>query len=80
MLVYMPILEHVADLSFSRKSKKELRKQVDAFLEKPQDVTAYNMDGSVAFRDKNFRIDYFRVYDGKYIYILRDKSPIVVKE
>lgn len=80
VLVYMPILDNVTDLNFSEKSKKKLRKRVDAFLEKPQDVTAYNMDGSVAFRDKHFRIDYFRIHTGKYIYILKNKPPIVVKE
>jgi len=38
------------------------------------------MDGSVAFRDKNFRIDYFKFHGGKYIYILKDKPPIVINE
>lgn len=80
VLVHMPLLKKAAALNFSGKSKKMLRKRVDAFLEKPQDVTVYGMDGSVAFRDKNFRIDYFRFHGGKYIYMLKSKPPIVVKD
>ncbi|WP_162055292.1 hypothetical protein [Pontibacter pamirensis] len=80
VLVYLPVLESVAELNFSEKSKKKLRKKVDVFLEKPQDMTVYNMDGSVAFRDKNFRIDYFRFHSGKYIYVLKSGPPIVVQD
>lgn len=80
VLVYMPILENVAALNYSSKSKRELRKRVDAFLEKPQNVKIYNQDGSLAFKDKTFRIDYFRFHGGKYIYVLKDKPPIVVNE
>ncbi|MCC9135236.1 hypothetical protein ACFSKU_12115 [Pontibacter silvestris] len=80
VLVYVPVLENVTKFNFSKKSKKKLRKRVDAFLEKPRDMTFYDMEGNVAFKDKHFRIDYFRIHDDKYIYILKNKPPIVIRD
>lgn len=81
VLLYFPILRQVADIRYSKKSKKAFRKKIDKYLEKPEAVTAYNLDGSVAFRDKNFRITYFRFeHDGRHIYILKNKPPILEKE
>ena len=65
---------------FSEKSKKKLRKVQERFLPKTEDATFYNMDGTVAFRDKNFRIDVIRLHVGKVITIYKNRPPEVLSE
>jgi len=78
-LIYLSELDFVAKVAYSEKSKRMLRKKIKPFLEKTKDVTFYDVEGRKMFRDKKMRIDYFQFHNGKYIYILKDKPPIVVK-
>ena len=65
---------------FSDKSKKNIRKLTEAYLADPEDATFYNMDGTVAFRDKNFRVDYLSFHNGKVITIYKNRPPEVLSE
>lgn len=80
ILIYSSELEFLSNGSYTEKSKKMLRKKLEPFLERVKDVTFYDMQGKKAFRDKKMRKDYFQFHNGKYIYILKNKSPIVVKD
>lgn len=80
IFIYLSELEFAANITYSGKSKKMLRKKLDRFLEKPKDVTFYDLNGKKEFRDKKMRIDYFQFHNGKYIYILKNAPPIIARD
>jgi hypothetical protein len=79
ILINISPIHSFTERKYSEKSKKFLRGLVDKCLEKKKKVKFYNMDGTKAFTDKNFRVDYMNFYSGYYLYILRNKKSILEK-
>lgn len=80
VLIYLNVVNEFSIFNLSKKSKTRFRKKVEIFLPETKKMTFYDMEGKKTFTDKNFRIDYFKFHGGKYIYILKDKPPIVINE
>ncbi len=80
VLIYLNVLLEFADYKLAEKSKRRIRKKIEPFLEKTRKMTFYDIEGKKTFTDKNFRIDYIKFHAGRYIYILKDKPPIVINE
>lgn len=77
VLVHVNQLEKSIKLTYSAKSKKQLRKRIDQFLEKPERAVFRDMDGKVAFTDKHYRLSHIRFDSGRNVYIRRDGSVLV---
>ena len=73
VLIYINILQNFINPIFSERSKSKIRRKLNYFLEKTTDQTFYDDSGKKAFRDKNFRIDYFKFDSGKYFYLTKDE-------
>lgn len=80
VLIYINEIQKSLNISYSDKSKSELRKKLDQFLEKTTDQTFFDNSGNKAFRDKKFRIDHFKFDAGKYVYIMKNKLPVIIRE
>lgn len=77
VLVHVNQLEKSVKLTYSAKSKKQLRKRMDQFLEKPERAVIRDMQGKVEFVDKHFRLSHVRFDSGRNVYIRRDGSVLV---
>lgn len=80
VLIYIDPLYRFANFRFTQSSKRQFRKKLEPYLEKPQNITARDSDGNIVIRDKHFRIDWFRLHSGRYIYIFHDMPPLVLNE
>ena len=65
VLIYLSTIKNFASVVFSKKSKRFISELIKPFLEKTKDVQMYDENGKKAFRDKNFRVDYFKLSGGK---------------
>lgn len=77
VFIHLDGLENTVKLIYSAKSKKQMRKRIDEFLEKPQRVVFRDKQGHKDFIDKNFRDIHIFLHSGKIIYVKRDGSVIV---
>lgn len=83
VLIDVDGVDKFASFNISEKTKRKFRKKIEPFLEKTERRTFRDMEGNKTFNDNKFRIDWFRVFrvhNGKYIYTLKNKPPIVVQE
>lgn len=81
VMLHFPIIEKVGHLQYTSRSKKELRRRLEKYLEKPQKVNLKSEDGTLVIRDDKFRIDYFRFEeDGRHIYIIQNRPHAVLIE
>jgi len=80
VLIYSDEFRGIADLRITETSKRRFRRKLEPFLEKTQNITAYDSVRNVKIRDKHFRPDHLWMHSGKYIYIYRDKSAQVLNE
>lgn len=71
ILIYLSTLKSFAKIEFDKKSKQSISKLIQPFLEKTKDVQMYDENGKKAFRDKNFRINYFKFFGGKDFFIVK---------
>lgn len=77
VLIHVGDLQYSLRLAYSATTKKQLRKRIDQFLEKPQRMVFRDMNGKVAFIDKHGRGEPIRFDTGKVVYIRRDGSVLV---
>jgi hypothetical protein len=80
VFIYPFRLDNLLCYRYSKRSKRQLRRKLEPFLEKPKSQTFYGIDGKKSFRDKKFRVDYFKFHGGKYIYIFNDRPPKVIRD
>jgi len=71
ILVYLHSINSIAKIEFDEKSKQFISKLIQPFLEKTKDVQMYDENGRKTFRDKNFRINYFKFFGEKDFYIVK---------
>lgn len=70
----------LVDITYSRKSKKQLRKEIEKFLDKPKKAVFTDMQGNKTFTDKNFRVTWFNFHNGRHVYIIKNKAPVIINE
>lgn len=76
VLINLDGLENTVKLVYSAKSKKQMRKRIEQFLEKPQREVFEDEQGHKSI-NKNFRNIHIMIDSGKVIYVKRDGSIIV---
>ena len=72
IFIKLQMLDGMLCVGFTNRSMRNIRKIQDRFLEKEKSVDVYDSQGQKIFTDKHFRIDYFKLHGGKYIYIYGD--------
>lgn len=77
VLVHVNELGKSVKLTYSAKSKKQLLKRIDQFLEKPRRVRLPGFDNGKDVVDKHYRLSYIRFDSGRNVYIRRDGSVLV---
>lgn len=77
VLVRVNGLEKSVKLTYSAKSKKQLRKRMDQYLEKARRVVLRGWDNGKDVVDKHYRLSYTRFDSGHNLYIRRDGSVLV---
>lgn len=80
ILIHLDEFSRFSDYRFSKRSKRQFRKKLEPYLEKTQNIKAYDSLGNVTIRDRHFRMDWFRLHSGRYIYIFNDRPPLVLNE
>ena len=74
ILIYLNTIRSLSNTEISKKSKRLISKMIQPFLEKTKDVQAYDENGKKVFRDKHFRIDYFKFFGGKDFYMVKKSA------
>lgn len=80
VLIDIHALENSTSFKITKKSKRQFRKKLEPYLEKTQNITVYDSLGNVVIRDRYFRVDWFRLHSGRYIYIYNNRPPLVLNE
>ena len=80
VVIYNNVLNELSNDPFSESDKRKIRKLIDRRLQKPVRKPFYDLDGKKKFTDKAFRVNYFQLHNRIYIYELKNKPPLVIKD
>jgi len=80
VIIRLSVLTNFVPKRYSANTKKRLRNLINSRLQKAKKITLYQGDKNKAVTDKNFRIDYIKFDAGIYIYMRKNKPPIIIKE